>query len=362
MNDNMVQYKPDWREARQRMTAWWEGKKTDRALARIQVPKKHVRPAYDTRLPQKFADPDTVFRNLELLLTSTYWAGEAFPVHQVYLGAMFMCTYFGCEPKFHKGGAWYSSPFTCWEDIADLDFDPQNRWYRFVSDLTAQSARRAQGRYLTSVSGISASFDLFVELCGAEETLVAMSEKPAEVKRVRDRIIEWGKQTYDERYGLVAPFQEGSIDGMGIWAPGRVRYVQCDLCAMISPQMFDDLVLPEIRAFTEHVDYGIYHLDGEEQVRHLNSLLTLDALKVIQYVPSAAKPSAEGFHRDPMEWIDVFRRIQDAGKKLWISCPPQRIRPLFEKISPEGVFLWVVGCKDEQETDNVLRELDRIGM
>ena len=362
MEDSMAQYKPDWQEARQRMSDWWAGKKTDRVPAHIRVPKKDLKPEYDKRLPEKFIDPDTVFRNLDRQLAATFWGGEAFPRHEIYLGAMFLCTYFGCEPKFHPGGAWYTSPFKNWDDTAKITFDPENKWYRLVSRLTKESSERSQGAYLTAVSGISAAFDLFVELCGAEETLVAMVEKPAQVKALRDKIAEWGKRAYDERSGLISPYQDGSIDGMGMWAPGRVRYVQCDMCVMISPAMFDEFVLPELRAFLDHVDHGIYHLDGKEQIRHLDSLLAVDSLKVIQYVPSSARPSAEGFHRDPLEWIDLYRRIQDAGKKLWISCPPQRIRALFEKISTEGVFLWVVDCKGEEDAEAALRELDRIGM
>lgn len=35
----MSVYKPDWEEARQRMTDWWNGKKTDRAPASVTAPR-----------------------------------------------------------------------------------------------------------------------------------------------------------------------------------------------------------------------------------------------------------------------------------------------------------------------------------
>ncbi|MBI3945201.1 MAG: hypothetical protein HY321_04730 [Armatimonadetes bacterium] len=362
MSDAMSPLKPDWREARQRMTDWWAGKKTDRVPAHVVAPMPGAWPKPDARLPQKFTDPETVFRNLDLRLQSTFWGAEAFPTHDIYLGAMFGCTFFGCEPTFHKGGAWYRSPFRGWEDADRIRFDPGNRWWRLARELTLRSVRRSGGRHLTTVGGIGAAFDLFAEFFGAEKTLLAMLDEPERVKALRDRIIAWGKETYDEVHDQVAAHQEGSIDGMGMWAPGRVRYVQCDLCVTMSPAMFSEFVREEIRAFMDHVDHGIYHLDGHEQIRHLDALLSIESLKVIQYVPVSKLPVPPGgFHRDPMEWIDLFRRIQEAGKKLFIICPPERIRPLLDRISREGVFL-SVGCRDVEAARQSIAEIERIGM
>jgi hypothetical protein len=62
-----------------------------------------------------------------------------------------------------------------------------------------------------------------------------------------------------------------------------------------------------------------------------------------------------------MDWIDLFRRVQAAGKKLLIYCPPERVTPLLSRISKKGVCL-SVSCSDQSSAEEVLSTLDRIGM
>jgi hypothetical protein len=54
---------------------------------------------------------------------------------------------------------------------------------------------------------------------------------------------------------------------------------------MISPQMFERFVLPDLLACCEFLDYAFYHLDGKGQLPHLNMLLALERLRGIQWVP-----------------------------------------------------------------------------
>ena len=111
MNDNMSTYKADWREARRRLTDWWDGKKVDRAIAKVRAPIDPPVTARRSRLisdvPGKYTDPDTVFNNLDYNLERTFWGGEAFPLHFVYFGPMFSLAYLGSEPHFTPATTWY---------------------------------------------------------------------------------------------------------------------------------------------------------------------------------------------------------------------------------------------------------------
>ena len=102
-------------------------------------------------------------------------------------------------------------------------------------------------------------------------------------------------------------------------------------------------------------DYSFYHMDGTAQFRHLDALLAIEELDGIQWTP---EPSVPG---NPDHFADVWRRVQDAGKRLMFFVSPQHIAPLFKSIGREGVFL-SVNCKDETQAREVLRELERIGM
>ena len=96
MNGSMSVYKPDWLEAKERMTDWWAGKKLDRVAANVRAPvKSGSNLTYINKSPEKYTDFDTVFNNLDCTLRGTFWGGEAFPHHFVYFGPMYTLTYFG---------------------------------------------------------------------------------------------------------------------------------------------------------------------------------------------------------------------------------------------------------------------------
>ncbi len=186
-----------------------------------------------------------------------------------------------------------------------------------------------------------------------------MLEEPTKLKAVRDRIAVYGKETFDELYDITNGGREGVIDWMGVWSHRKVCATQCDLSVMISPEMFREFVKEDLESSYSFVDYGIYHLDGEEQIMHLDTLLSIEKLKLIQWVPSTQVGNPT--YGDPLNWIDLFKRIQDAGKSVLIYCPPERVRELLTKIARDKVFLDIT-CPDEKSARQTLLELERIGV
>ena len=87
--------------------------------------------------------------------------------------------------------------------------------------------------------------------------------------------------------------------------------ISCDFICMISDSMFRRVILPSLEREIAHMRHSLFHLDGPGALRHLDALLELDNLTGIQWVyGSGAGPAGR--------WIDVYRRIQDAGKCLQV--------------------------------------------
>ena len=84
--------------------------------------------------------------------------------------------------------------------------------------------------------------------------------------------------------------------------------LQCDFCYMIGPNMFDEFVKPELEMTCNKLEHAFYHLDGVGALPHLDSLLTIKALKGIQWVPGAGNPQSK-------DWPEVYRKIIKAGKR-----------------------------------------------
>ena len=81
---------------------------------------------------------------------------------------------------------------------------------------------------------------------------------------------------------------------------------------MISPEMFDEFVKPELIESSLKLPRTFYHLDGSGQLSHLDSLLTIQTLDGVQWVPGAGNPECA-------EWPEVYQKISAAGKKIQTS-------------------------------------------
>lgn len=363
MNDHMLKYKPDYREARERMTDWWEGRPTDRAIIQISAPRPPAQPTvqeYIHTIPDRYITPATVLNNVDHMLERAYFGGENFPTHFVYLGPIFYVAYFGCEPRFEDHTTWYEPCFNSIEDFLErMTYDPQNHWWQLTKQITQASMEHACGAYdVTATPGVAALVDMLAELVGKEELLITMAEDGALLRRACERLEKSARAMMDEMYALVNGEELGTVDWMKIWCHKKVLTTQCDYSVMISPQMFEEFVIPDIESTYDLCDYGIYHLDGEEQIRHLDLLLAVEKLRLIQWVPSTRQGQPD--YKHPRRWMDLFKRIQAAGKSVLIYCEPADIPELLNKLDPRLLILntW---AESEEAATNVLRNAERMG-
>ena len=65
--------------------------------------------------------------------------------------------------------------------------------------------------------------------------------------------------------------------------------LQSDFAFMISPPIFERFVLPDL-------EITCNHLDGENQILHLDMLLAIENLSSIQWIPGNGAPP-------PEEWL-----------------------------------------------------------
>ena len=84
------------------------------------------------------------------------------------------------------------------------------------------------------------------------------------------------------------------------------------------------------------LDTSVFHLDGPGAVRHVDALLEIDALDAIQWVPGAGNPTA-------VAWLPMLRRIQSAGRSLYITAPAEEVAEILESLSPRGLMISVTG-------------------
>jgi hypothetical protein len=149
---------------------------------------------------------------------------------------------------------------------------------------------------------------------------------------------------------LSAEGQAVGTGGNAIQSSRRWHYVANDFSCMISKEMFDDVFLPGIKRECRHLEACYYHLDGEGALHHLDSLLDLAEINVVQWVYGAGNGPAS-------KWMDVYKRCQAAGKGLQIFMEADEIDYFMENLKPEGLWVGLSGVKDREHGEALVRRL-----
>lgn len=352
-----MRYKPDWDKARERLTAFLDCEIVDRCCCAVFArrenlePVSHNPPADPAGRIAYWTDPERVIARNRRQMEVTTYAGEAFPQIFVDLGAGGHAGFFkGAKYRF-EDSVWF---FPSHEEPDGIEFDPHSYLFEHTLALARAYARDSGGDYIVSMPDCTGNADALSHLLGPEALLPAMIEEPEAVHRALQKIEAAYEAAMRGVYEIVKGVNGGgsSIGWMSTWAPGLHAQMQSDMSVMISNAMFEEFIMPELRAQCDFLDYPLYHLDGAEQIRHLDSLLSLEKLRAIQWTQVAGqKPCTD--------YLPELRRIQAAGKGLLILVAPSQIRPLMENLSSRGLYL-VTAVETPEEADAVLKDVARL--
>lgn len=200
----------------------------------------------------------------------------------------------------------------------------------------------------------SGNIDVLSHLMGPETLMFHMLEEPEEVQTALKKIQTVYQKIHETSYSLVKDVNMGGscIGWLCTWAPGFHAQMQSDMSVMFSNDMFKEFIEPELRAQTELLDYSLYYLDGMEQTRHLDTLLSIPKLHTIQWTQVAGQPPCT-------EFIPGLKKIQEAGKNLLISVEPWQVEPLLQNLSSKGLCLNLeVGSLEEGEA--ILKQVEKL--
>jgi len=128
--------------------------------------------------------------------------------------------------------------------------------------------------------------------------------------------------------------------------------LQSDVSCMISPSMFEEFVAPELEEMTSWLDGSIYHLDGPDALQHLDRLLALDELRAIQWTPGTGQETG-------LAWLDLYKRIQAAGKAVVISLEYDEVETAVRELVPEELFI-LTGAPSPADAEALLERAAEI--
>jgi hypothetical protein len=351
----IVRAHDNWPEARERLTALWRGERLDRPCIGVTAPsgKAGARPEPPDDPEAFWLDPAWIRRKVRAGIDGTWWGGEAVPSSLLLAGWVVSL---GGTPRFdHK---------TIWFETGEPDFSAPPPWRYRASDpwtvkflaLHSAAAEEAgrDGFMLGSPCMLPAN-DLISMHMGTQQFLLALVDHPewmrraiaagaqgmAEARRDAQQLV---KERHDYWYGIAG--------WMPFWAPEPFTCMQSDVSCMLSPEMFDEFVVPELDVSGREYGALWYHLDGRDARQHLPRLLSLPYMRVIQYTPTPAEPPNGPAH------LDFYRRIQAAGRIVHIQLAPEQVEPLCRELDPSRLVL-STSCASPKEGRQLLAEAVR---
>lgn len=351
-----MKYKSDWPEARRRLTALWHGERLDRPCIAVRAPQTVANPTWPWVPPPaddeaRWLDPAYRVACAIQTLEFTWWGGEAIP------SCFQMAGWMNC-----LGGTPHFDPHTIWFDTQEVDFSrpspfrhkadsPWTQKYRAL--LMALCAAAGRNDFLVGSPGALPANDLLSMLMGTQEFMVALMDHPDWMAKA---ILLGAKDQLQTVQELQARMRDtghaywyGNAGWMAFWAPEPYFCMQSDVSCMLSPEMFDRFVLPELDLFGQEHNAMWYHLDGGEAKQHLPRLLSLPYMRVIQYVPAPSEPPNGPGH------LEMYKQIQAAGRIVHIEVSVQNVEPLVRELDP-ALLMLDTRCTSRAEGERLLEQ------
>lgn len=354
-------YKPNWEITQKRLAALWENEIVDRCMATVYAPMEKGMLGVDCFTPDKvdpndYADLTDYYENPERILKRNtdrfermYKGSDALPAIFFNFGTSGHCNYFGCKPVYKHDTIWFDHP----ELSEDLNVDELK--FRIEGELEKELrifetlAEAAKGKFFLGMPDNCGTLDAFGTIRGTDKVLLDLILNPEEVKKATRIVDEGWKKANQMFYERIFKTNEGGCvhSWMNLWAKGTIMQMQCDMSVMISADMYKEFVMPELQFQSDFLDYPVYHFDGIEQTAHLDHILGIEKLKMIQWTHVAGQAS-------PKHHIETLKRIQAAGKGIVLYTPKEDVPDLMAGLSSKGLFIHTY-ADDADEADRLMK-------
>ncbi|NLY01817.1 MAG: hypothetical protein GXY83_37505 [Rhodopirellula sp.] len=307
-----------WDRLRETYRLWWAGE-LERPIIPVELAGRDPgRPMPDVpRLTQATCHrldipADAIVDRIDYDLSTLHFLGDAYPrVNFDAFGPVVIAAMLGARLENSSGQVWFLPETKRPIGEIHFQFDPGNVWFQRIRDICLAGLRRWQGRALIGMPDLGGNLDILAVFRPGEQLLLDLYDHPQEVKRLLDEAHACWHRVVEEINGILQPLNPGYSDWSGIFTERPSYMLQCDFSYMIGPEMFDRFAAPEIAATCARLPYSFYHLDGVDALVHLGSVLAIDALDGVQWVPGAGQLGCA-------HWPEVYRRIHAAGKKIQV--------------------------------------------
>ena len=319
----------------ERLKNWWEfGEQEHPCIVVNALQNNHEPIPYTEDLAKFWSNVDFVIDRQMKIIDNTNYYCDAVPFHYVDFGASAMAGILGAEMEYvNKEAVWPLSYIQTIEEVLDVVIERNSFTYRTIMEITRRSVNHSKEHHFVTPYALGGPADNIAGIYGTQQFLMDMVQKPEKMKKSMEHMKKVWIEAFNEIIDVIK--KSGNLGYCGwaeIWAPGTTFPIQEDFSYMISAEMFREFCIPHIADIADAMEYPLYHLDGV--THHIDSLLELEQLKVIQWDPGPGKEKLR-------LWYDFFKHILSSGKSIQVYGMVEEIEELTSNIGSRGVLVIV---------------------
>jgi hypothetical protein len=354
--------KPDFDRAKDVWNHFWQGEVLKRPPVVVTVPKPGRKPVSAGSRRYFHAMTGQWNRQMELTdqwLDDTLFLAEAVPYFGPDHGPDQFAAVLGREtlsfsddsPETNWIRPWVADGE--WLKVLPLSLNENHPIWKSLLEYSRRLARHAKGRYLVGICDLHSNMDALLALRGGEGLSADFYDFPDRIEQAMVDVRKLYRPIYDALYHAAGMAdQPGTIGWAPFWSPGRFATIQCDFLCLISPQFSRRFVLPALEEEASFLDHCVLHFDGPGALPHLDDVLGIKEIDVIQWVPGAGQ-------RPMHEWLDILTHCQDKGKAVQIyGVNVDQVRELHKVLKPDKV-VYCVDADTPEPVEDLLKWLER---
>ncbi|HOD48597.1 MAG TPA: hypothetical protein PLM14_00075 [Candidatus Hydrogenedentes bacterium] len=347
---------PDWETRIARQDACWEREILDRPVVIMTVPKSPAEccPLAEhsySSLRDRWLDTDRLVESAVATVRNTEYLGDALPLAWPNLGPEVFSAFFGCEMEFGETTTWAIPCIHDWAEAPTFRFSRENAYWRKLEEMTGALLDAGQGLFYTGLSDIHTGGDAIAAFRDPQQLNIDLLFHPQEVRELLAYVNRVFFEVLDSYFAKLTARCQPITSWPGIVSSKRWMVPSNDFSCMISKEMFDEFFLPGIREECRHLEASVYHLDGPAALRHLDSLLEIPELDMLQWVYGAGNGRAS-------DWVPVYQRCQAAKKGIQLFIEPDELPVIIENLRPYGVWMGV-SVPDRDAAEVVLKTVEK---
>ena len=344
----------DWEQRLARQDAFWNCAIIDRPVVIMALPRKTPvipwpKPRTYASMRDRWFDVDRVVEETRARMLNTEFLGDTLPNVFPNLGPEVFSAFFGMEMEYTQDTSWGIPNLHDWAHADELVLSRDNVYWRKLEEMTDALLAACYGVCYVGLTDFHPGGDALTAFRDPMNLNLDMLTNRDEVIHLLKRIDAAYLETYDYWYEKLHNAGQACTSWAGIVSSKKFYIPSNDFSCMVSKEMFDEVFLPGIVEECRHYEASIYHLDGPDALRHLDSLLEIKELNAIQWVYGAGKGCAT-------DWLHVYKRCQDAGKGIQVWIGFDELDTLIAHLHPEGVWL-SVSVQDDAQAEAVLKKV-----